>query len=79
VVRHAPIVSPPDCPFLHVREPNDGQHKQATLPGRGNPDVRLGCRWKPKDKRNWPHPANLAWHRENIFGQMASEGPAPWD
>ena len=34
---------------------------------------------KPEDKRNWPHPANLAWHRENIFGQMASEGPAPWD
>src|SRR6056297_1525084 len=38
-----------------------------------------GTIWKPKDKRNWPHPANLAWHRENIFGQMASEGPAPWD
>ena len=33
---------------------------------------------KPEDKRNWPHPANLAWHRENIFGQMAAEGPAPW-
>ncbi|SMC76685.1 hypothetical protein SAMN06295998_1055 [Primorskyibacter flagellatus] len=26
-----------------------------------------------------PHPANLAWHRENIFGQMASEDLAPWE
>jgi putative restriction endonuclease len=35
--------------------------------------------WMPEDKRNWPHPANLAWHRENIFGQLVAEGPAPWE
>lgn len=40
------------------------------------PDGKL---WKPEDKQNWPHPANLKWHRENIFGQMAAGGPAPWD
>lgn len=33
---------------------------------------------QPEDKRNWPHPANLKWHRENIFGQLAAEGSAPW-
>ncbi|MDQ2065002.1 HNH endonuclease [Xinfangfangia sp. CPCC 101601] len=26
-----------------------------------------------------PHPAHLKWHRENVFGQGASEGPLPWD
>lgn len=40
------------------------------------PDGKI---WMPKDQRNCPHPANLAWHRENIFGQMVSEGPAPWE
>lgn len=38
---------------------------------------RDGKIWKPEDKRNWPYPANLAWNRENIFGQMAAEGSAP--
>ena len=22
----------------------------------------------PEDHRNWPHPENLRWHRENVFG-----------
>lgn len=30
------------------------------------PDRRLSL---PADQRNWPHPENLRWHRENIFGQ----------
>ncbi|OYX42531.1 MAG: HNH endonuclease [Rhodobacterales bacterium 32-67-9] len=34
---------------------------------------------RPKDERYWPHPANLKWHRENIFGQEISIGPSPWD
>lgn len=32
----------------------------------------------PEDRRNWPHPDNLRWHRENIFGQVSLEGPSPW-
>ncbi|MCA1285468.1 HNH endonuclease [Salipiger bermudensis] len=27
----------------------------------------------PDDRRNWPHPDNLRWHRENIFGQSNME------
>jgi len=33
----------------------------------------------PEDPRDHPHPANLRWHRENIFGQVSLEGPSPWD
>jgi putative restriction endonuclease len=33
---------------------------------------------KPHDPRNAPHPENLRWHRENVFGQVIAEGPAPW-
>lgn len=33
----------------------------------------------PADLRDHPHPANLKWHREHIFGQLALEGPSPWD
>jgi putative restriction endonuclease len=33
----------------------------------------------PDDPRNAPHPANLRWHRENVFGQVLGSGPAPWD
>ncbi|PRX27139.1 putative restriction endonuclease [Meinhardsimonia xiamenensis] len=33
---------------------------------------------KPRDPRHAPHPANLRWHRENVFGQISAEGPAPW-
>lgn len=32
----------------------------------------------PRDARDWPHPENLKWHRENIFGQIMSDEPAPW-
>jgi putative restriction endonuclease len=39
------------------------------------PDGKI---WKPEEK-NWPHPAKLAWHRDNIFCQMAAEGSAPWE
>ncbi|MBL3567901.1 HNH endonuclease [Rhodovulum visakhapatnamense] len=34
---------------------------------------------RPADPRNLPHPANLRWHRENVFGQVLADGPAPWD
>lgn len=39
------------------------------------PDGRL---LKPDDPRNAPHPENLRWHRENIFGQALMGDPAPW-
>ena len=39
------------------------------------PDRRLCL---PRDRRDWPHPQNLRWHRENIYGQMQVEGPTPW-
>jgi len=32
----------------------------------------------PVDQRDWPHPENLRWHRENVFGQISLEGPSPW-
>jgi putative restriction endonuclease len=33
----------------------------------------------PVDRRNSPHPENLRWHRENVFGQVSSDERAPWD
>ena len=39
----------------------------------------IGKLWTPENNRVWPHPVNWAWHRENVFGQIAAEGPAPWD
>lgn len=33
----------------------------------------------PADPRDHPHPANLKWHRETVFGQVSLEGPSPWD
>ncbi|MFD3188668.1 HNH endonuclease [Sedimentitalea sp. HM32M-2] len=33
----------------------------------------------PKDPRDAPHPGNLRWHRENVFGQIQSNEPAPWE
>jgi putative restriction endonuclease len=39
------------------------------------PDGRLCL---PKNERDWPHPENLRWHRENVFGQVGLEGPLPW-
>jgi putative restriction endonuclease len=32
----------------------------------------------PADPRHHPHPENLRWHRENVFGQVSMEGPTPW-
>lgn len=28
----------------------------------------------PRDARNAPHPENLRWHRENVFGQVVTDG-----
>lgn len=33
---------------------------------------------KPADPRDHPDPRNLRWHRENVFGQITPDGPAPW-
>jgi hypothetical protein len=33
----------------------------------------------PLDRRDHPHPANLRWHRETVFGQVSVSGPSPWD
>ena len=33
---------------------------------------------KPSDHRNHPHPENLRWHRERVFGQVVDDGPLPW-
>ncbi len=32
----------------------------------------------PMDPHDRPHPANLRWHRENVFGQVELDGPTPW-
>ena len=40
------------------------------------PDGRLRM---PEQPRDAPHPENLRWHRENLFGQSLPYGPAPWD
>lgn len=40
------------------------------------PEGRL---FLPKDGRDWPHRDNLAWHRENVFGQYPDDGTLPWD
>lgn len=32
----------------------------------------------PTHQRDWPHPENLKWHRENVFGQISLDGSAPW-
>jgi putative restriction endonuclease len=32
----------------------------------------------PRDRRDWPHPENLRWHRENVFGQVMPDGATPW-
>lgn len=33
---------------------------------------------KPADHRHHPHPENLRWHRERVFGQVLDERPLPW-
>ncbi|MCX7643725.1 MAG: HNH endonuclease [Rhodobacteraceae bacterium] len=32
----------------------------------------------PADARDWPHPANLRWHRENVFGQGEPGASPVW-
>ncbi|KAA2317166.1 HNH endonuclease [Pseudooceanicola sediminis] len=39
------------------------------------PDRKLSL---PADRHNWPHPENLRWHRENIFGQVMTDEAMPW-
>lgn len=34
---------------------------------------------KPAHWRDSPHPTNLRWHRENVFGQAISDERTPWD
>ena len=38
-----------------------------------------GVLLRPQDPRHAPHPENLRWHRENVFGQVMADAPAPWD
>lgn len=33
----------------------------------------------PDDPRDCPHPENLRWHRENVFGRSLGDEVAPWD
>jgi putative restriction endonuclease len=33
---------------------------------------------RPEDRRDAPHPENLRWHRENVFGRALQGDPAPW-
>ncbi|QYX55546.1 HNH endonuclease [Roseovarius sp. SCSIO 43702] len=40
---------------------------------------RDGKLLRPAHPRDWPHPVNLRWHRENVFGQVSPEGAAPWE
>lgn len=32
----------------------------------------------PEDPRDHPHPLNLQWHRENVFGQFNPGDPSDW-
>lgn len=32
----------------------------------------------PTNQVDWPHPENIRWHREHVFGQVDLDGPAPW-
>ncbi|EPX80407.1 HNH endonuclease [Salipiger mucosus] len=33
----------------------------------------------PRDPRDAPHPENLRWHRENVFGRVLTDEQAPWE
>lgn len=39
------------------------------------PEMKLRL---PEDERNWPHPENLRWHRENVFGQVVADDQFSW-
>ncbi|HQU69165.1 MAG TPA: HNH endonuclease [Albidovulum sp.] len=32
----------------------------------------------PNNQQDWPHPANLKWHREYVYGQIELDDPVPW-
>nr|WP_225612614.1 HNH endonuclease [Paracoccus sp. PAR01] len=34
---------------------------------------------KPVGRNHHPHPENLRWHRENIFGQVVPDDCSPWE
>jgi putative restriction endonuclease len=34
---------------------------------------------RPIDQQNAPHPENLRWHRENIFGRALTQEPVFWE
>lgn len=34
---------------------------------------------KPSNPLHMPHPDNLRWHRENVFGQVMSDEHSPWE
>lgn len=34
---------------------------------------------KPDNPWDAPHPENLRWHRENVFGQVVNDERSPWD
>ncbi|MGS4948123.1 HNH endonuclease [Meridianimarinicoccus sp. RP-17] len=38
-----------------------------------------GKLFRPEDPRNSPHPENLRWHRENVFGNAPLDERPPWD
>jgi putative restriction endonuclease len=40
------------------------------------PDRKLR---RPADQVHWPHPENLRWHREHVFGQIITGEQAPWE
>lgn len=37
-----------------------------------------GRLYLPREACNHPHPDNLKWHRENVFGQVIADEPPPW-
>lgn len=39
------------------------------------PDGKL---LRPENPSHAPHPENLRWHRENVFGQVTISDPTPW-
>ena len=34
---------------------------------------------KPEYPHHLPHPENLRWHRENVFGQVLMDEASPWE
>ena len=34
---------------------------------------------KPENPHHLPHPENLRWHRENVFGQVVMDEASPWE